>query len=501
MNKKCKGKLVKTVSEYLERIGEITKEESAEYAYRGQNDIGNPVSSSAVRRIDKSKIELEREERFIDYNKTLVENAKMKGYHHIGATELKDLELLAELQHHGAATCLIDFTRAALVALYFACEGKPDQNGAVYIINIRDTERFKEISTDSIILKIGNLLRKLEKELWIWEPSDLNNRIPKQHSLFVFGKPDIENKFWTCIEIDKNKKIEILSDLKMIHNIDDITLFSDLPGFAKANSHDKPYFARTFIELLVKGTNEYQKGDFKNALYYLNEAIKLDPKNARAYNIRGLAKYESENYEDAILDYDKAIVIDSKYVAAYNNRGNAKSELGDHKGAILDFDKAIKYDPKNAIAYTNRGNSKSELGNYKGAIADYNRAIKSDPKDTTVYFNYGIAKSELGDFKGAITNYDQAIKNDPKNAGAYNNRGNAKHELGDLKGAIADYDEAIELNPKYIGAYSNRGNLKSELGDLEGAISDYNEIIKIDPDNKKALDKKEKALKKLESKN
>ena len=36
--------------------------------------------------------------------------------------QLSDLEILAELQHFGAATCLIDFSRSALVALWFACQ-------------------------------------------------------------------------------------------------------------------------------------------------------------------------------------------------------------------------------------------------------------------------------------------------------------------------------------------------------------------------------------------
>ena len=36
-----------------------------------------------------------------------------------------DVELLAELQHYGAATHLIDFTECPRIALWFACDDHP----------------------------------------------------------------------------------------------------------------------------------------------------------------------------------------------------------------------------------------------------------------------------------------------------------------------------------------------------------------------------------------
>ena len=33
----------------------------------------------------------------------------------------RDLEILGDLQHNGAATCLVDFSKNLLVSLWFAC--------------------------------------------------------------------------------------------------------------------------------------------------------------------------------------------------------------------------------------------------------------------------------------------------------------------------------------------------------------------------------------------
>jgi hypothetical protein len=45
--------------------------------------------------------------------------------------ELGDLELPARLQHHGAATRLLDCSRNPFVALWFACRWEPGQDGVL----------------------------------------------------------------------------------------------------------------------------------------------------------------------------------------------------------------------------------------------------------------------------------------------------------------------------------------------------------------------------------
>jgi len=231
------------------------------------------------------------------------------------------------------------------------------------------------------------------------------------------------------------------------------------------------------------GWDKWNKGDNKGAIADYNQAIKLNPDFAAAYNNRGIARRALGGKKAAIADYDQAIKLKSDFADAYYNRGNVRSDLGDNKGAIADYGKAIEIN-KNwggfsdnyyglPTAYMNRGIARSELGDQQAAIADYDQAIKLNPDYADAYNNRGIARSNLGDKQAAIADYDQAIKLNPDFAKAYNNRGIARSDLGDKQAAIADYDQALKLNPDYADAYYNRGNARTALGNKPGAIADF----------------------------
>ena len=97
------------------------------------------------------------------------------------------------------------------------------------------------------------------------------------------------------------------------------------------------------------------------------------------YNV-GVSLQDQEKWNAAIAEYDEAIRLDPKYALAYNNRGFAYINLGQHQRAIQDLDEAIRLDPKLALADKNRGFAYANLGQNQRAIQDLDEAIRLDPK-------------------------------------------------------------------------------------------------------------------------
>jgi tetratricopeptide (TPR) repeat protein len=234
-------------------------------------------------------------------------------------------------------------------------------------------------------------------------------------------------------------------------------------------------------DFFIQGVDKQNKGDNQGAIIAYNEAIRLNPNLAEAYNNRGIVRDELGDKPGAIDDYNLAIKFNPNLAQAYNNRGVVRKELGDKPGAIDDYNLAIKFNPNLAEAYNNRGVVRKELGDKPGAIDDYNLAIKFNPNYAEPYNNRGVVRKELGDKPGAIDDYNLAIKFNPNLAEAYNNRGNVRKDLGDKQAAIDDFTQAIKINPNYDKAYYNRGNVRKELGDKQAAIQDYNQALTINP--------------------
>ena len=469
--------IIKTLAEFIE----WTQEVGGRYVlYRGlaSDANGYKLSASLHRRMVREGKPIQPPQ-FARAAQELVEQARMEGHDRDIGEQATDLEILAKLQHYGAATCLIDFTKNPLVALWFACQPSPNNgNGKIVAINTADQDKYRKIETGDIKESIKELMN--DEKLWKWEPTKRNNRIVAQQSVFIFGTPEItdDNITSSCVISNKEK---ILAELG-IQGISAESLFCDFDGFAREISgHGSPYRGWTAEDYFDFGVHYQQLGELKKAIDSYDQAIEINPKDASAYNNRGIAKAQSDDFHNAIADFNQAIEINPKDEGAYHNRGIAKDQSGDFHNAIADFNQAIKINPKYANAYHSRGIAKAQSGDLHDAIADFNQAIKINPKYEDAYYNRGNSKDNLGEYRDAIADFNEAIKINPKNAFAYNNRGKSKDNLGEYRDAITDYNEAIKINPKYTFAYNNRGIAKDNLGEHRDAIADYNEIIKINP--------------------
>jgi tetratricopeptide (TPR) repeat protein len=104
--------------------------------------------------------------------------------------------------------------------------------------------------------------------------------------------------------------------------------------------------------------------------------------SAEAYFARGDDDFDQGNYEQAIADYSRAIELKPDYAEAYNNRAYTYMKVENYAPALPDLDRAIRLRPDYVNALMNRG----DIYNYyyqvdpARAIADYDRVIALGPE-------------------------------------------------------------------------------------------------------------------------
>ena len=402
-----------TLSRYMSWVEDL----KGRHAFRGQADAGWRLQASAYRRMLKQTSHPElTASAFVGYLHERISEATMR---FSACRDLQPLEVMAWMQHHGAATGLIDFTESVLAALWFACKDEQGKSGKVVAIRLDDSGKIQEIR------KRGDMEGKeLEyffpfypsKKLWVWRPGDSDPRMVTQQSLFIFGRPEIEDEFvddaFPVSAEEKGRYMEILEKSGVSENF----IFSDFAGFAAANSSDKDY-------------------PLQRAEIYYTEKI-------------------GEVSDDARLSL------------LYFQKGVFNTVLGAYEKAIEDYTRAIDLGPSKLrpeVLYNNRGLAYSGLGRFEEACSDYTNAIKHNPQHALVHFNRGIACTDLGRIEEALASYDKALELDPKYAWAHSNRGNVLNRLGRFGEALAACDKAIELDPKLPEARFNRGNALHRL--------------------------------------
>jgi tetratricopeptide (TPR) repeat protein len=161
------------------------------------------------------------------------------------------------------------------------------------------------------------------------------------------------------------------------------------------------------------GMSLAEQGRYKEAIFYYQESLKLDPNLFEGYKNWAQLEAQMGRYSKAIDLYTKAVSIRPTDAAARSNLGVLLLKEGRHDEAQTQFQGAIEGNPSYVKAFINLGAVYQLQGRLDLAENEYAKALRIDPENVTVHTNLGVLANHLGDKIKARWHLEKAVELDP----------------------------------------------------------------------------------------
>ncbi|MBC6411501.1 MAG: tetratricopeptide repeat protein, partial [Hyphomonadaceae bacterium] len=331
--------------------------------FRGEPRKYKKISSGIYRFPEDLGVKRDNDFRPMDMERMYVKGVKDRGHYSPGAS---NVEILTDLRYHGGPTNLIGFSRDMLMALFFACNGEPGEDGRLIILSTKGIRTLTEIDYDRDRTDIALLAPARTQHS--------RARVDVQSSVFVYAPRGV-------IDEDNGARIEIISPelktecrdyLRLYHNIHEQTVYNDLIGYIEnEKTHRKAMVF--FSQGLAKGRRSDGEGissralrpGVSNPMNCPDDFIgwmQLKPDDTDAFFPCTDDEETRKRYAKAVEDFNKALHIRPDFADALFYRSKARLAVGKPQEAVADFDKAIRLAPDNAGAWLGRGIAKGQLG-------------------------------------------------------------------------------------------------------------------------------------------
>lgn len=232
----------------------------------------------------------------------------------------------------------------------------------------------------------------------------------------------------------------------------------------------------------------FARGDYEVARASLEDALRLDPDDARAWFNLGLTRQRLGLAEEGYAALRKARDLDRRDVDIARALALAQIERSSWVEAVALLLEGTRERPEDPDLWLHLGRAQRGLGNVEGALESWRHAVELDPGNRAgVASAAAVLRAESlyarGDFAGAGLAAGQAVELANEDVDAWMLLGLARDRQGDAAGARQALERARALAPGRADVAQNLGSVALAQRDFPAAEAAFRAVLEIDPDN------------------
>lgn len=108
---------------------------------------------------------------------------------------------------------------------------------------------------------------------------------------------------------------------------------------------------------------------------------------AEPHRVQGTAFFKQGQHEQAAAEFQQAIRLDPNDAKTYNNLGNVYLKMGRLEEAHAAFERSVRLDPNQAVVHGNWGTAYFQQGRYQRAREEWETALRLDLDNETARQN------------------------------------------------------------------------------------------------------------------